>query len=104
MRASASQTGVAAGEAEAGTGAARGTDAGRDVGRRRTEAGTSGRGESLATISSISGFLLPRAEWSTSRWLLGVRCGARNLTAVRLTEPSASRSKITGKRRAARAT
>jgi len=61
------ETAAGAGEAEAGTGAARGTDAGRDVGRRRTEAGTSGRGESVATISSISGFLSPRAESSTSR-------------------------------------
>jgi hypothetical protein len=36
------------------------------------EGGTSGRGESLATISSISNFLFPRAESSTSRWLSGV--------------------------------
>jgi hypothetical protein len=35
--------------------------------RRRTDAGTSGRGESVATTSSTSGFLLPRAESSTSQ-------------------------------------
>src|SRR2546428_1662285 len=76
----------------------------RGAGRRLTDGGTSGRGESLATISSTSGFLFPRADSSTSRWLLAVRCGARSLTEVRFTAPSASISRINGNRRAARAT
>src|SRR5439155_5542054 len=76
----------------------------RGAGRRLTDGGTSGRGESRATISSSSGFLFLRADSSTSRWLAGVRWEARSFTAVRLTDPSASMSRITGNRRAARAT
>src|SRR5712691_2286319 len=74
------------------------------AGRRLTDGGTSGRGESLATISSTSGFFFPRPDSSTSWWLAGVRWDARSFTVVRLTAPEASISRITGKRRAARAT
>jgi hypothetical protein len=63
-----------------------------------------GRAGSCATISAISSFFLSRAEWSTSRWFAGVRRGARSLTAVSVTTPAASISRMTGNRRAARAT
>src|SRR2546426_11398553 len=76
----------------------------RGAGRRLTDGDTSGRGESRATISSTSGFLFLRADSSTPRWFAGVRWDARSFTVVRLTDPSASISRITGKRRAARAT
>jgi len=39
----------------------------RRAGSFRTEAATSGLGDSLATISSISDFFFPRADSRTSR-------------------------------------
>src|SRR5216683_329997 len=95
-------SGVVRVEVTSGGGGVVETDGG--AGRRLTDGGTSGRGESRATISSTSGFLFPRADSSTPRWLARLRWDARSFTVVRLTDPSASMSRITGKRRAARAT
>ena len=77
--------------------------AGVAVGSFRTEDGTSGRGASSAIRASISRRLRPLARASTASWFSGVRCGRSIRTEVRDIAPEASRSRITGKRRQARA-
>jgi hypothetical protein len=69
----------------------------------RTVLGRSGRGASSATKASISRRLLSLAFARTDWWFSAVRCGASRRTEVRLKEPEASRSRISGKRRHARA-
>src|SRR5216683_2176203 len=94
-------TGVAVPNANAG--AASGGELGRS-GSLRTTVGTGGCGERRATSSSISRFDLPAASASTLHWLSVVRCGASKRNPVRWTFPERTASRITGKRRAARAT
>lgn len=67
------------------------------------DVGTSGRGRRAAACSSTARLLCPRAASSTARWFSTVRCGASKPTVVRLSNPSTSRSRITGNRAAARA-
>ena len=86
---------------EVDAGAAAVTDGAAGTARMTVFAG--GSGSSPRTISFTSSLVLWRASRSTSRWFASVRCGARIVTVVTLTEPSARRSRITGNRRAARA-
>src|SRR5438128_10348868 len=73
------------------------------VGSLRTKVGTSGRGASSARSASISCRLRRLALVSTAWWFSGVRCRAKSRTEVRVISPEASRSRLTGKRRQARA-
>src|SRR6266536_1741606 len=99
-RTSAASTRVAGrGGADTGAGAATGAM----VGSFRLEDGTSARGASCATRASISRRLRPQALASTASWFSRVRCGRRIRTEVRDTAPEASRSRIIGKSRQARA-
>src|SRR2546428_7478709 len=66
------------------------------LGSLRIESAASGLGARPATIFSTSCVLLPRAASRTVLWFSAVRCGARSLTVVRLIDPSARRSSVTG--------
>jgi hypothetical protein len=69
----------------------------------RTTVGASGRGASVATRMSISS-RVPRLAFSrTAWWFCGVRYRPRRRTEVSVISPDASRSRIIGKRRHARA-
>jgi len=80
-----------------------GVGAGEAVGSFRTEDGTSGRGANSAIRASIWRRLRPPALARTASWFSGVRCGRSMRTDVRDMAPEASRSRITGKSRQARA-
>jgi hypothetical protein len=73
------------------------------AGSFRTEEGTSGRGANSATSASISRLLRLLALASTASWFSCVRCGLIIRTDVRDNAPEASASRMTGKRRQARA-
>ena len=73
---------------------------GPGVVRRRITGFASGFGARRATSDSISGLARRRAAARTSAWFSTVRWRASMRTAVRVTEPSASRSRIAGKRAA----
>ena len=92
-------TSIASG-AVAETGTAAG---GVTAGSFRTEEGTSGRGANSATSASISRRLRLLARASTASWFSCVRCGLSIRTEVRDKAPEARASRMTGKRRQARA-
>jgi hypothetical protein len=69
----------------------------------RTEEGTSGRGASSATNLSMSTLRAFRARPRTRSWFSIVRWGRSIRTALRLSSPEASSSKIRGNFRQARA-
>jgi hypothetical protein len=81
----------------------RGAAADFAVGSFRTVGGTGGCGRSVATSCSTSRLLFWCAAASTRSWFSGVRCGASRHTAVRCSDPLASRSRMMGNFRAARA-
>jgi hypothetical protein len=73
------------------------------AGSFRTDDGTSGRGASSATNLSMSTRRAFRALAKTRSWFSVVRWGRRIRTALRLRSPDASRSRMMGNLRQARA-
>ena len=80
-----------------------GRSIGLAAGSYRTDAATAGNGRSAATICSTSRLLLCRAQARRSEWFSVVKCEASSPIAVSVRAPSVRRSRMMGKRRAARA-
>jgi hypothetical protein len=94
---------VAVGSGAAGGAFVGGVAGGGEAGTLRISSGTSGRGQRAASIFSTPRLDRCTAASSSSRWFWSVRCGTSSEMAVRWSRPSATRSRMSGKRRAARA-